>query len=63
MNCLYIKFCFRNFLFVERKGKILIVVYLLGSVIVYDILIFWDIELRYFFLDFIESIGFFIESL
>ncbi|KAJ7340070.1 Phospholipase ddhd1 [Desmophyllum pertusum] len=63
MNHLYTKFCSRNPSFLERNGKVSIVAHSLGSVITYDILMLWDIELRHLSHDATESTGFLTESL
>ena len=63
MNNLYTKFCSRNPSFLERNGKVSIVAHSLGSVITYDILMLWDIELRHLSHDATESTGFLTESL
>lgn len=59
---LYTKFCSRNPSFLEQNGKISIVAHSLGSVITYDILTLWDIELRHLSQDATESTGFLTES-
>lgn len=63
MNRLYTKFCSRNPSFLERNGKISIVAHSLGSVIAYDILTLWDIELRHRSQDATKGTGFLTESL
>ncbi|XP_022796027.1 phospholipase DDHD1-like [Stylophora pistillata] len=63
MNRLYTKFCIRNPSFEERNGKISIVAHSLGSVITYDILTLWDMELRHLPQDATKSTGFLTESL
>ncbi len=60
---LYKKFCCRNPSFLERNGKVSIIAHSLGSVIAYDILTLWDIELRHHSQDATESTGFLTESL
>ena len=59
---LHTKFCSRNPSFLEQNGKISIVAHSLGSVITYDILTLWDIELRHLSQDATESTGFLTES-
>ena len=59
---LHTKFCSRNPSFLEKKGKVSIVAHSLGSVIAYDILTLWDIELRHLAQDATESTGFLTES-
>ena len=59
---LHTKFCSRNPSFLERNGKVSIVAHSLGSVIAYDILTLWDIELRHLSQDAAESTGFLTES-
>lgn len=59
---LYTKFCSRNPSFLEQNGKVSIVAHSLGSVIAYDILTLWDIELRHLSQDATESTGFLTES-
>ena len=63
MILLYKKFCSRNPSFLERNGKVSIVAHSLGSVIAYDILTLWDIELRHLSQDATGSTGFLTESL
>lgn len=63
MNRLYTMFCTRNPSFVERKGKVSIVAHSLGSVITYDILTLWDLELRHISHDTTTDTGFLTESL
>lgn len=60
---LYTKFCSRNPSFLEKNGKVSIVAHSLGSVIAYDILTLWDIELRHLSQDATGSTGFLTESL
>lgn len=60
---LHTKFCARNPSFLEKNGKVSIVAHSLGSVIAYDILTLWDIELRHLSQDATESTGFLTESL
>lgn len=59
---LHTKFCSRNPSFLEKNGKVSIVAHSLGSVIAYDILTLWDIELRHLSQDATESTGFLTES-
>ena len=59
---LYMKFCSRNPSFLEQNGKVSIVAHSLGSVIAYDILTLWDIELRHLSQDATGSTGFLTES-
>ena len=59
---LHTKFCSRNPSFLEQNGKVSIVAHSLGSVIAYDILTLWDIELRHLSQDATESTGFLTES-
>ena len=63
MNRLYTMFCARNPYFSERKCKVSIVAHSLGSVIAYDILTLWDIELRHLSHDATTGTGFLTESL
>lgn len=63
MNRLYTMFCSRNPCFLERHGKVSIVAHSLGSVIAYDILTLWDIELRHISHDATTGTGFLTESL
>ena len=63
MMNLHTKFCARNPSFLEKNGKVSIVAHSLGSVIAYDILTLWDIELRHLSQDATESTGFLTESL
>ena len=63
MNRLYAKFCSRNSLFLEKGGKVSILAHSLGSVIAYDILTLWDIELRDLSHDSTTGTGFLTESL
>ena len=62
MNRLYTMFCTRNPCFTERNGKVSIVAHSLGSVIAYDILTLWDIELRHLSHDATTGTGFLTES-
>ena len=59
---LHTKFCARNPSFLEKNGKVSVVAHSLGSVIAYDILTLWDIELRHLSQDAAESTGFLTES-
>lgn len=59
---LHTKFCARNPSFLEKNGKVSIVAHSLGSVIAYDILTLWDIELRHLSQDATESTGFLTEG-
>ena len=59
---LHTKFCARNPSFLEKNGKVSIVAHSLGSVIAYDILTLWDIELRHLAQNATESTGFLTES-
>ena len=63
MNRLYTMFCSRNPSFLEKGGKISILAHSLGSVIAYDILTLWDIELRHLSHDSTTGTGFLTESL
>ena len=63
MNRLYNMFCSRNPSFLEKGGKISILAHSLGSVIAYDILTLWDIELRHLSHDSTTGTGFLTESL
>lgn len=63
MNRLYTMFCTRNPSFLEKGGKVSIVAHSLGSVITYDILTLWDIELRHLSHDATTGTGFLTESL
>lgn len=63
MNRLYAMFCARNPYFLERNCKVSIVAHSLGSVIAYDILTLWDIELRHLSHDATTGTGFLTESL
>ena len=56
-------FCSRNPSFLEKGGKISILAHSLGSVIAYDILTLWDIELRHLSHDSTTGTGFLTESL
>jgi phospholipase DDHD1 len=47
MNRLFDAFCTRNPYFKEKHCKVSIIAHSLGSVITYDILSLWDIELRH----------------
>lgn len=63
MNRLYAMFCTRNPHFLERNGKVSVVAHSLGSVIAYDILTLWDIEMRHLSHDATTGTGFLTESL
>lgn len=63
MNRLYTMFCTRNPHFLERNGKVSVVAHSLGSVIAYDILTLWDIEMRHLSHDATTGTGFLTESL
>ena len=63
MNRLYTMFCTRNPRFLERNGKVSIVAHSLGSVIAYDIITLWDIEMRHLSHDATTGTGFLTESL
>ena len=63
MNRLYNMFCSRNPSFLEKGGKISILAHSLGSVIAFDILTLWDIELRHLSHDSTTGTGFLTESL
>ena len=63
MNRIHEKFCSRNPSFIQRNGKVSVLGHSLGSVIVYDILSLWDIELRNLTGDATTGTGFLTESL
>ncbi|XP_031559157.1 phospholipase DDHD1-like [Actinia tenebrosa] len=62
MNRIYDAFCSRNPSFIENRCKVSIIAHSLGSVITYDILSLWDVELRHASEDELGRTGFLTES-
>ena len=63
LNRIYDMFCSRNVSFLEKQGKVSLLVHSLGSVITYDILSLWDIEERHLVDEAATGTGFLTESI
>lgn len=63
MNRIFDAFCSRNPSFKENHSKVSIIAHSLGSVIAYDILSLWDVELRHLSEEELGRTGFVTESL
>ena len=62
MNRIFDAFCSRNPSFKNNRGKVSIIAHSLGSVITYDILSLWDVEVRHLSEEELGRTGFLTES-